>query len=166
MRNPPMPLRIPGRHRAGASWLRVQPFPEFNAEARRFTRRFLTGADPDFVDDAEVVTSELVTNALNHSLSTDTPPEHVLPGIWLGVEVRSRYVHLRVRDPYPVVPLKRVAADTDTSGRGLEITEALTAALWVDPRTYDKTMHAILVQPGVVLTETEIGRLRTARRVP
>jgi hypothetical protein len=51
-------------------------------------------------------------------------------------------------------------AETGTSGRGPFIVEALTAAFWVDPRTYDKTPHAIVVKPRVELTAAEPDRLR------
>jgi hypothetical protein len=51
-------------------------------------------------------------------------------------------------------------AETGTSGRGLFIVEALTAAFWVDPRAYDKTLHAIVVKPRAELTAAELDRLR------
>jgi anti-sigma regulatory factor (Ser/Thr protein kinase) len=120
----------------------------------------LSGCDSGYIDDAEVVTSELVTNSVKCAQAQGDPPKHVVPGIFLGVQALKRYVHLHVRDPYPVLPLKREAAETDTSGRGLFIVEALTVALWVDPRTYDKTVHAVVAKPGVVLTEDELDRLR------
>lgn len=165
MRNPPIPVCTTGRVvlawcPTGASWFRMAPSPDLVPEARRFTRKVLAGCDENFIDDAEVVTSELVTNALNHALRTGDPPRHVVPGIWLGIRSLKRYVHLCVRDPYPVRPVKKVATEVDTSGRGLFIVEALTAAYWVDPRTYDKTMHAIIAKPGVVLTEYELDKLR------
>jgi anti-sigma regulatory factor (Ser/Thr protein kinase) len=138
----------------------MAPSSDLVPAARQFTRQVLAGCDSGFIDDAEVVTSELVTNSMNFALSQGDPPKHVVPGIWLGVQPLKRYVHLYVRDPYPVAPVKRVAAETDTSGRGLFIVEALTAAYWVDSRAYDKTVHAILTKPGVVLTEDELDRLR------
>lgn len=165
MRNAPMLVQAAGRivytyRPTMASWFRMEPSAGLVPEARQFTRRLLSGCDEGYVDDAEVVASELVTNALNCALRFGDPPKHVVPGIWLGVLGLARYVHLYVRDPYPVPPMKRTAAETDTSGRGLLIVEMLSAMYWVDRRTYDKTSHAILTKPGVVLTAAELDLLR------
>jgi anti-sigma regulatory factor (Ser/Thr protein kinase) len=147
-------------HPAGPSWLRMQPSPEFVLQARRFTAKLLTECDPGFIDDAELVTSELVTNSLNYALSHGDPPRHVAGGIWLGVQLLRRYCRIYVRDPFPVLPTRRKAAEDDISGRGLLIVEMLSAAYWVSPRAYDKTLHAVIAKPGVVLTEAELDRLR------
>jgi hypothetical protein len=160
-----MPMCAPGRivfnvHPAGPSWLRVAHRPERVGEARRFVARMLAGSDPGLIEDAELVASELVTNSLNHALSHGPPPSRVAPGIWLGVQPLKRFVHLYVRDPYPALPAKVMATETDTHGRGLLIAEALTAALWVDSRSFDKTVHAVIARPGVALTEAELDRLR------
>jgi hypothetical protein len=106
------------------------------------------------------VTSELITNSLNYARSHGAPPKHVVPDIWLGVQVLDRYVHVQVRDPYPVPPVRRAPADTDTCGRGLLIVESLTACSWVETRTYDKTSHGILTKPGATLSATELDALR------
>jgi hypothetical protein len=58
-----------------------------------------------------------------------------------------------------VLPVPNVAADTDFSGRGLLIVQMLTAALWVEPRAYDKTTYAVLTRPGVMLTPAELDRI-------
>lgn len=162
---PPTPALATGRFAftwrgAGPVWFRMTASCDLVPEARRFTRTLLSGNDPDYVHDAEVVTSELVTNAVNYALDAGPPPGHVVPGIWLGVQALTRYVHLLVRDPYPATPVKNAADETDTSGRGLVIVEALTAACWVDPRTFDKTVHAVIAQPGVLLTQDELDGLR------
>jgi hypothetical protein len=107
------------------------------------------------------VTSELITNAVNYALAHDGPSRLVVPGIWLGVQLGHRFGHVRVRDPYPVLPVRRAAADTDTGGRGLLIVEMLTAAYWVDSRTFDKTVHAVVAKPGIVLTEAELAGMRS-----
>jgi anti-sigma regulatory factor (Ser/Thr protein kinase) len=165
MRFPPMPVLTTGRivftyRPTGASWFRMAPSPDLVLEARQFTRRVLSGCDSGYVDDVEVVTSELVTNAVRYAKAHGDPPRHVVPGIWLGVQALKRYVHLYVRDPYPVPPVKRTASHTDTSGRGLFIVEALTATYWTDRRTYDKTVHAIIAKPGIELTVVELDQLR------
>jgi hypothetical protein len=158
---PPMPVLTTGRFAftwrgTGPAWFRMTPSRDLVPEARQFTRALLSENDPDYIHDAEVVTSELVTNAVNYALDAGAPPRHVVPGIWLGVQALKRYVHLFVRDPYPVIPVKNAAGETDTSGRGLFIVEALSAACWGDFRTFDKTMHAVIAKPGVVLTEDEL----------
>src|SRR3954462_9440958 len=165
MRFPPTPVpttdRIPFSYcRTGTSWLRMPPSSDFVAEARQFTRRALSGCDSGYVDDAEAVTSELVTNAVRYAEAHGDPPEHVVPGIWLGIQALKRHVHLYVRDPFPASPVKRKASETDTSGRRLFIVEALTAAFWVDRRNYDKPLHAIIAKPGVELTVGELDQLR------
>lgn len=166
MRNPPMSVLTSGRivfaYRASmsSSWLRLEPSRDLVPKARRFSRRALTGCDEGYVDDAELVTSELVTNAVRYAQEHGDPPRQVVPGIWLGVQALKRYVHLLVRDPYPAPPVRRVATEEDTSGRGLLIVEMLTAAYWVDSRAFDKTVHAVVAKPGVVLTEAELDRLR------
>jgi hypothetical protein len=144
----------------GAAWLRLPSIPESAQAARTFAAGKLDGEDAEFVSDVETVTSELVTNSIRFALKHGDPPRHVVPDIWLGVAARRRYCHLYVRDPYPVPPVKRIAADTDTSGRGLLIVELLTAAFWIEGRSFDKTCHAVVTKPGVVLTEDELDGLR------
>lgn len=144
----------------GLSWYRLPSIPESAQAARLFAAGKLDGEDAEFVSDVETVTSELVTNAIRFASKHGEPPKNVAPGIWLGVAAFKRYCHLYVRDPYPVPPVKRIAADTDTSGRGLLIVELLTAAFWVDGRRFDKTCHAVVTKPGMVLTEDELDGLR------
>ncbi len=70
------------------------------------------------VDDAEIVVSELVANAVRHA----APPLELL------VTVRERYLHISVRDGSPVRP-RRVLPDPDTAegGRGLLLVDAVAA---------------------------------------
>ena len=46
------------------------------------------------------------------------------------------------------------------NGRGLHIVEMLAAVSWVDRGRFDKTLHAVITKPGVVLTQDEINGLR------
>lgn len=155
------PLCAPGRVvfttvGIGPSWLRVPAAHEAVSDAREFTVERLSGCADDFLDDAALVTSELVTNAIRYAIEHEPPPRHVAPGIWLGVQNEPTYAHLRVRDPYPEPPAPRTAAETDVSGRGLHIVAALAAVSWVDLGRFDKTLHAVIAKPGVVLTRDEI----------
>jgi hypothetical protein len=158
------PLCTPGRILFGSApgplWLRLQPVPEAAQAARLFAIGKLGGEDEEFVSDVETVTSELVTNSIRYALEHGEPAPGVAPGIWLGLQPLQPFCRLYVRDPYPAPPIRRVAADTDTSGRGLLIVELLTAAYWVETRKYDKTSHAIVAKPGVLLPAAEIERLR------
>ena len=159
------PLHAPGRvvfttTGIGPSWRRVAVATDAVSAARRFTAAQLDQCDPESVDAATLVTSELVTNAVQYALTHDAPPKKVEPGIWLGVLNGDRYIHLRVRDPFPQLPEARVAAETDLNGRGLAIVEMLAAVSWVDAGRYDKTVHAVITKPGVVLTKGEINSLR------
>lgn len=159
------PMSTPGRvlfkiNGIGPSWYRFPADPEAVSVARLFASGKLGDADPEFVSDVEVVASELMTNAINYAAEHGDPAPGVAPGIWLGVQPLDRFIHLYVRDPYPVPPLRRIASDLDESGRGLLIVELLSAAFWVESRAYDKTSHAIVTKPGELLGEDELARFR------
>ncbi|WP_433172442.1 ATP-binding protein [Actinoallomurus sp. CA-150999] len=132
--------------------------PEAVALARCTARRSLTPADPDFVYNVELVTSELVTNAIRCVRTLEEPASSVEPGIWLAVEAHARWARLRVRDPYPgVLPTKKQPDPTDTNGRGMLISEAVADLVWVEVGDMDKVVHAVLAKPGVTLTPAEIA---------
>ncbi|MFJ8042589.1 ATP-binding protein [Kitasatospora sp. NPDC096147] len=71
---------------------------------------------PELADTAELLTSELVTNALLH-----TERGAVLDAV-LSPEQRLR---IEVQDGATRLPGRRVASETATSGRGLQLVEAL-----------------------------------------
>jgi anti-sigma regulatory factor (Ser/Thr protein kinase) len=131
------------------SWFRLSLDPEAASAARLFAIEKLAGEDAGFVADVELVTSELVTNALRYAAEHGEPARGTAPGIWLGVLAAARYCHVRVRDPYPVPPRRIAAGDTDEGGRGLLIVGLLSAAHWTDLRAHDKTVHAVVAKPGV-----------------
>ena len=118
------------------------------------------GEDKDFLGDIELISSELVTNAIRHEMRHGPAARNVAPGIWMGVVAAERYCHLLVRDPYPVPLVPRRAAEDDENGRGLFIVKTLATAHWTEMRTYDKTVHAVIARPGIELTVTELDRLR------
>ncbi|MCB5183485.1 ATP-binding protein [Streptomyces antimicrobicus] len=94
-------------------------------EVRRSLRELLRpGCPGDVVDVAELLTTELVTNALVH---TDQGAEvsAVLDASRLRVEVRDH----TSRKPRPYVP----NADDGTHGRGLFLVEQLADSWGVDP---------------------------------
>jgi anti-sigma regulatory factor (Ser/Thr protein kinase) len=92
-------------------------------------------AAADVVDDAGLVISELVTNALNAGC-TD---------IVLAVNVHRDHLQLGVRDDGPGLPQPRRPSTDDPRGRGLQIVERLSRS-W-DVQTHEphgKTVSATL----------------------
>jgi anti-sigma regulatory factor (Ser/Thr protein kinase) len=144
---------------AGPEWHLIDPEPPAVHRAREATRKVLAGEPAELIDDVELIVSELATNAVNHAVSAGPPARGVAPGIWLGVQVASGYVRVYVRDPYPAPPVQRVPDEDDESGRGLLIVEALADRHSVHAGTYDKTIVAVVVRPGVEMTDEALARL-------
>lgn len=105
--------------------LRMRARPREVATARHAVTDFLSssGVPAPIVDDLELVTSELVTNAVLH-------PEPSPHPIKVSVESDHRAVSIEVANyggiaPIPAVPNWRVAAPNALSGRGLGIVRQL-----------------------------------------
>jgi len=113
-----------GRQAPRSAVLRIGPNPGEVAEARRFVAERCDDWDcGEMVNDAMVVVSELVTNAVVHAHS--------------GCEVRARIaassvLRLEVIDAGPGTPDPQVATEEDEHGRGLVLVSALSAAWGVD----------------------------------
>lgn len=75
------------------------------------------------VDDALLLTSELVTNSVLHG----GPP------LVVAVDCDGERLLVRVRDGSPDVPSVREAAQGDESGRGLALVAALSEEWGVEP---------------------------------
>jgi len=75
------------------------------------------------VDTVELLTSEIVTNAILHGRA----------GPRLMVEVGDGVVRVRVHDMSPEVPVRKVTCPDDVSGRGVMIVERLSSAWGVEP---------------------------------
>jgi signal transduction histidine kinase len=103
--------------------------------ARRLTRSFLAGRTEEAVADAELVVSELVTNATRVS-------EHRCR-MSLRMDAGGELV-VEVRDDGPGLPRVRPPSQTAESGRGLALVHALTQRWSVqpDPRG-GKTVRAV-----------------------
>lgn len=93
--------------------------------ARRELRDVLTEWKlGELTDSAELVLSELMTNAVRHARSPR------------GRLVETRYertatgVRIEVHDANPHLPRMRRAADTDEYGRGLLLVDAVTGHRW------------------------------------
>jgi anti-sigma regulatory factor (Ser/Thr protein kinase) len=122
------------------SFLRLVPAPASVPTARRHMRQALTTWDLDpLVDPAELVVSELVTNAVRAALALAEPQPVQL---WLAAD--RVQVAIGIWDGNPDPPLLAPAADTDERGRGLWLVEALSAAWDWFSQDGGRTVHALL----------------------
>ena len=103
--------------------------------ARGFARQVLTenGVD-DADDDAILVVSELVTNAIVHGRAPIT----------LMVEVQADSVLICVSDAGHGVPTRKFAQDHDEGGRGLGIVDGLSKEWYIRHDEGSKAMIARL----------------------
>ena len=92
--------------------------------ARRFVRDVLVnrGVDWEIVHAVELLTSELVTNALRHARAADE----------LVIDLDARRVRVEVSDPTPETPSPRPLDPTAISGRGLAVVQAMASAWGVE----------------------------------
>ncbi len=92
--------------------------------ARRFVRDVLMSRQvPDaVVDTVELLTSEVVTNAIIHGQS----------GPQLAVTVEECVVRVAVLDRSPALPVRRLTHLDDVSGRGVVIVEEMASAWGVE----------------------------------
>jgi anti-sigma regulatory factor (Ser/Thr protein kinase) len=94
--------------------------PSAVPQARRVLRQCLrdTGLDDDASDTAELLVSELVTNAVKYGR----------PPVWLLVELRPGLVHATVSDTSTALPERREIDDDSEGGRGLLVLDALAGS--------------------------------------
>jgi anti-sigma regulatory factor (Ser/Thr protein kinase) len=102
----------------------LTPHPTSVGAARRFVRDVLKARQvaDGVVDTVELLTSEVVTNAIVHAGS----------GPHLAVEVRRHLVRVAVSDGSPALPVRQSGRLDDLSGRGVVIVEELAAAWGVE----------------------------------
>lgn len=150
------PARRPGVLRSGrwplVRYLELAAVPGAVPSGRLHTRQVLgEWALPGLREDAELVVSELLTNAVRASAAAGR-----------GMPVRLRLlsdgerVEVRVWDGDPVPPRRMTAACTDEGGRGLMLVEAVSAAWDWRPVRGGKEVRALLDsrpakagQPGI-----------------
>ena len=110
--------------------------------ARFYIRAALTYHDlGDYADDAEAVTSEILTNAVEHADAETI-------GLELTSLEGSRAVAIVVTDPSPLPPVKRDLEGDVEHGRGLHIVAALSARWGWRPQGAGKAVFAILTREG------------------
>jgi serine phosphatase RsbU (regulator of sigma subunit) len=119
----------------GARELELSARHEASSEARREVAASLSGTDlAHLTDDAQLVASELVSNALLHG----SPP------IRLGIDVGSDRVRLAVFDSSATPPGRNHTGETAMTGRGLMVVEALTVRRGVERNGSGKQVWAEL----------------------
>jgi len=101
---------------------RFPPVPESVSAARRFVREALGDQPHETIEAAELMTSELATNCVQHA-RTDFE---------LAVDKRKE-VRVEVRDEDRRQPTLQSPTPEDQSGRGLRIVDALADAWGVIP---------------------------------
>jgi anti-sigma regulatory factor (Ser/Thr protein kinase) len=118
--------------------------PETAGMARHHVRAALEYHQlEDYADDAEIVASELVTNAIEHGTRESTQ----VIGLALVCSDDSSTVAVVVTDPSPDLPVIREATDSAAErGRGLHIVEALSARWGWRPKDPGKAVFAILTR--------------------
>jgi anti-sigma regulatory factor (Ser/Thr protein kinase) len=98
-----------------------------------------------YAPDAEIITSELVTNAIQRARSTD-PADKVgvtLMRVWDG-----KAISIVVTDSSPLPPIRRQTTTGSANGRGLQIVEALSAHWGWNHEPGGKAVYAILAKEG------------------
>ena len=94
----------------------------------------------EYADDAEIITSELVTNAVQHVCDNGT--ETI--GVTLTHAWSPAAVTVAVSDSSPEGPVKRDTPTGSEQGRGLQIVEALSAHWGWHQQDGGKAIFAVL----------------------
>jgi anti-sigma regulatory factor (Ser/Thr protein kinase) len=110
--------------------------------ARFYVRAALSYHDlGDYAENAEMVTSEIMTNAVEHAGAQTI-------GLELTSLEGSAAVAIVVTDSSPLPPVKRDPAGDSECGRGLHIVAALSARWGWRPQGTGKAVFAILTREG------------------
>jgi anti-sigma regulatory factor (Ser/Thr protein kinase) len=120
------------------------PEPEQVGMARRLVRAALEYRGFGYhADDAEIITSELVTNAIQHAYADSIGDKIsvILMRVW-----HKEAVAIIVSDSSPVPPVKHTTMASSAQGRGLQVVEALSAYWAWHPEDGGKAVYAILAK--------------------
>ena len=109
--------------------------PTAAAAARAHVRAVLEtwGVEVGLAYDVQTVVSELVANAVNASTGPDERPLYAdgrMLVVWLRLLADGATLRAEVWDEAPGVPVRRVAGESATSGRGLDQVVAGLSAKW------------------------------------
>ena len=106
--------------------LRLPPEPRASTLARAVVAAVGSGLPEGVVSDVELLTSEVVSNAVRHA-NLDPSQEIVLRIVSDG------YVRVEVADPGPPFEAKRRRRGSGSSGWGLFLVDALATSWGVEP---------------------------------
>jgi anti-sigma regulatory factor (Ser/Thr protein kinase) len=141
VRHCPYPLRLP-QDRPPPAVLDLSALPTAPGRARAWTRQVLRAwQSPVLPDTAELIVSELTTNAVLASRRLDRP------FIRLTLTLDRCDLAIAVHDYCPSAPKPGNAGDDDENGRGLLLVEALSRQLgWYpfEDGTPGKVVWAVL----------------------
>jgi len=96
----------------------------------------------EYAEDAEIITSELVTNAVQHARGNGT----ATIGVTLTHAGRTAAVTVTVSDSSPDGPIRRDTPAGSERGRGLRIVEALSADWGWRQEDGGKAIFAVLAR--------------------
>jgi anti-sigma regulatory factor (Ser/Thr protein kinase) len=105
--------------------------------ARRAVRRWLHERGCRTADDAALVFSELVTNAMVHAGA----------GCTIAMQHDDDRVRLEVRDPSPTPPVIAVLSPHNVGGRGLHVVQSIVDAWGWEPTVDGKRVWANIDAP-------------------
>lgn len=98
-----------------------------------------------YTPEAEIIASELVTNAIQHARSTD-PADKI--GVTLMRVWDRKAISVLVTDSSPLPPVRHETTTASEQGRGLQIVEALSAHWGWNHEQGGKAVYAILAKEG------------------
>ena len=96
-----------------------------------------------YAPEAEIIASELVTNAIQHARSAD-PSDKI--GVTLVRVWDREAVSVVVTDSSPLPPVRHETTTASEQGRGLQIVEALSAHWGWNHEQGGKAVYAILAK--------------------
>jgi anti-sigma regulatory factor (Ser/Thr protein kinase) len=133
---------------AGFSGCSLSACPDAASRARSFTRQTLASWDlAELADDAQVIVSELLANAVRHAGTGETGSRlqawATARGLWLLRHADG--LMCVVTDPSDSAPTLKQPGDTGESGRGLHVVHALSDHWgWTQLSEHGKAVWAIL----------------------
>ena len=133
---------------AGPCELVLNPGPESVKAAREFTEATLRDWQlDDLIEEAVIVASELVTNAIRHGTRCTVSPV-TAPTVQLAWQRQANRIICVVTDSSDLPPVLEDADMTSESGRGLQVVHALTAAWgWAMLGACQKAVWATFLLP-------------------
>lgn len=118
---------------ANSNCMKLAAIPDAPSAARRFAKSILNRWNlPGMIRDAELVISEMVTNAVQHVGIIDAYPKPTYMQLQEAKLIsvclyrHENFLVIEVWDPSTEPPIKRDAEATDEGGRGLVLIEAFT----------------------------------------